>query len=200
MTNSNRRGRAMKQAQRGLSLIELVISIIIVAMLIFSVFQLITSGTRYQIHTKNAAKASALSQRILEDRRLFLINYSGPGAPIPDESWTSFPAPDDAFRYRVDYYNYQRMYFPYTTPHPPYAIGEGQDPDKTMYIVAVKVTVEGPLRNGSPLVGYRSISAVSLVTASRYQGDTPIASADMPSSIHPPPPTPMLNIALPPSP
>jgi type II secretory pathway pseudopilin PulG len=183
----------MKRKQAGLSMLELVISILIVAMLLFSVFELITSGTRFQLHSKNAAKASALCQKILEEKRLFLIEYPGPAAPIPNEGWAYFPAPDNEYRYSTDYYNYQRMYFPFPD-------GLGQDPDKTMYIVALKVTVEGPLRNGTPLLGFRQISALSLVTASKYQGSTAIASSDMPSSIHPPPPTPMLNIALPPTP
>ncbi|MDQ7823706.1 MAG: hypothetical protein RDV48_12985 [Candidatus Eremiobacteraeota bacterium] len=179
---------------RGLSLLELVVSILIMALLLFSVFQILTSGTTYQMRSRSSSKLAALMQKVMEQARLVALTFDDSlPPPLPDTDWQFFSGSDEVYRYRINYYTYQVMTFPQPD-------GTGECPARRKYIVAVQVAIEGPVNpDGSAKYGYSKVSSASLVAADKYMGETAIAPA-MPAELHPAPPTPMIHIAMPPTP
>lgn len=186
----------MRKRSAGFNLLELVISILIITLMMFSVFQLLTSGMRYQTQSREATRLVALSQKEMEHARFMAFEkLEWPEIPLHNQPFIACSPPDSDYRYCVNYYNFQVMRYPPESP------AGADDPAKRRYVIAVNVIVEGPCDSGgAPRVGFRQLSLLSLIHAAGYEGAQPPASQDLPGTIHPPPPTPMIPIFLPPTP
>jgi hypothetical protein len=177
----------MRRKFRGLSLLELTISIVVAALVIFSLFQLITSGLRYQAQSRISAKLTWLTQSALEMTRMEAFSYARAGSPLPatPSARRTFPAPDSEFGYRVTYYDYKSFEYP---PHITILLipVSWPDPDKTMYLIAIHIIVDGPVGAGSvKQTGYKSVQVVSLMHYPVYKSASPPTSNVMPASLRP---------------
>lgn len=156
----------MRKQGRGLSLIELVISTLIAAVLLFSVFQLLTSGANYQLRSRTATKISTLARKAVEKARITAMKAT---APLADES-AFFVAPYDDFAYTIHYYTYR------TVPLP--SVSGSPDPVNNRYLVALEAVVEGPMEStGVGRPGYMKTTLLAIVANKAYISDTPIAPA-----------------------
>lgn len=179
----------MQKKISGLSLIELVVSIMIACLLFFSVQQLFRAGFRYRLMSKSVSIISILLRRTIEKNREIVINTT---TPLTNIRSAFFPFPNNEYRCKTDFYTYEIIKFPQTTGT--------EDETKRKYLVAIYTTAEGPVdEHGNCRMGYRIISMMSLVAANNYQGVDPIAP-QLPVSLHPPQPNPMMPIYPPPLP
>jgi prepilin-type N-terminal cleavage/methylation domain-containing protein len=201
------RGRTASARQRGLSLLELSIAIVIAALVLFSVFRLIVTGVRSQAQGRVSAKVTALAQKALEETRLVVYNLGRTGNLLPAAPTTRkpFDPPDEAFGYTVAFYKYKSFSFPpdldFDSPLPlvPTIHISSPDPDKTMYMIAIQVTADGPLAPDgiTRRTGYKSLQVITLMHYPVYQSSIPPTTTMMPPSLHPPPHLPAVPIGMP---
>jgi len=171
--------------KRGISLIELVISTLIVAVLLFSVFQLLTSGANYQLRSRTATKIATLARRAVEKAK---INALKATAPLADENGF-FAPPYGDFAYTIRYFTYGTLPLP--------AGGGPPDPDQNRYVVALQAVVEGTLEpSGTGRPGYMKTTILAIVANNANVSDTPIA----PHYTGIPAPFPTDHIIMPPTP
>ncbi len=205
MKTTGRRGRRASARQQGLSLLELSIAIVIAALVLFSVFRLIVTGVRSQAQSRVSAKVTALAQKALEETRLVVYNLGSTGNLLPAATSTRkpFDPPDEAFGYTVAFYKYQSFSFPpdldFKPPLLPTIHISSPDPDKTMYMIAIQVTADGPLAPDgiTRRTGYKSLQVITLMHYPVYQSSIPPITTMMPPSLHPPPPVPAVPIGMP---
>jgi len=176
---------------RGLSLIELNVAIVVAALMMFAVFQVIASGMRLQSKSRVNARLAALAQKQMELQRLDVFNAGKARQKLESISRKAFDAPDGEYGYEVTYYNYEQYSFP---PDIKFWIIplSWPDQDKTMYLIAMKVTVDGPVApGGMARPDYRKVEVVTLMHYPVYQSNEAPASEDMHSPLAPNPPAPI---------
>jgi type II secretory pathway pseudopilin PulG len=181
---------------RGLSLIELNVAIVVAALMMFAVFQVIASGMRLQSKSRVNAKLASLTQRTIEMQRLevFKSGSSKQSLKTSNIARKAFDAPDDEFGYEVTYYNYEQYSFPPDIKFLFIPIS-WPDPDKTMYLIAMKVAVDGPVAPGGiARPDYRKVEVVTLMHYPIYQSNEAPASGDLHCL---PPPNPLIPISMP---
>ncbi|MHC9544042.1 MAG: PilW family protein [Vulcanimicrobiota bacterium] len=186
----------MKMRYRGLSLIELNVAIVIAALVMFAAFQIIASGMRFQSQSRINARLAALAQKAIEMKRLEVFQTGSANQPLPasPSGRQTFTAPDGEFGYEVTYYNYESYSFP-----PDIKIWFiplcWPDPDKTMYLIAMKVVVDGPVVPGAGRrADYRKVEVVTLMHYPVYKSSTAPTSNTMHCL---PPPSPLIPIGMP---
>ncbi|GEM_PF-2322206 len=186
----------MKMRYWGFSLLELNVAIVIAALMMFAVFQVIASGMRFQSQSRINARLAALAQKIIELKRLEVFEKGSANQPLPASpaARLTFPAPDDEFGYEVTYYNYESYSFPPDIKIWIFPLS-WPDSDKKMYLIAMKVVVDGPvIPGGSRRADYRSIQVVTLMQYPVYQNSNPPTSNTMHCL---PPPNPTVPIGMP---
>ncbi|MGV8125130.1 MAG: PilW family protein [Candidatus Xenobiia bacterium LiM19] len=186
----------MQMRYRGLSLIELNVAIVIAALVMFAAFQIIASGMRLQSQSRINARLAALAQKAIEQKRLEVFQTGSANQPLPvtPSGRQTFTAPDGEFGYEVTYYNYETYSFP-----PDIKIWfiplSWPDPDKKMYLIAMKVVVDGPVvPGGGRRADYRKVEVVTLMHYPVYQNSSPPTSNTMHCL---PPPSPLIPIGMP---
>jgi Tfp pilus assembly protein PilE len=122
------RGERDVKKERGLTFLEILISIIILIIVFFTTYQIFVGGLRFFKRTQNSTKLMKLAQSRIEQ-----IAQNRIQGAIVDEPWTPFPG-NSNYRYNVSVSNYLN-----------YSLNPLYD------IVAVELTGEGPLRpDGQP--------------------------------------------------
>ena len=196
-----------RREMRGLSLLELCIAIVVAALVLFAVFEIITTGMRCQARSRTSLRLAALAQKALETTRLTIVYPNGaantalPSSPM---SRVRFTAPDEAYGYKITFYNFEKYDFPpditiiYTVPviFLPFVKDLDPDPNQTTYLIAVKAEVDGPTQSDgvTPATGYREMEVVTLMHYDGYTNASPPASntwtvpGSGPGDIHMPPP------------
>jgi len=198
-SSSGSRGgeRGVETRQRGLSLLELCIAVVIAALVLFFVFQLIATGIRSQAQSRVSATLTSLAQRALEETRLDVYHHGMAGGSLSDIPLpgTAFSPPYDMFRYLVTYYQYERMNYPQL--HVLF-LTSASHPEKAMYLVAVRLVVNGPVKPDgvTTLTGYRSMQIVTLMHYPGYQSASPPTANTMPAALKPVP-VPACSIGMP---
>ena len=189
----------MRVGRNGFSLLELCVAIVVLTFVLFYMFQLIASGLRYQTQCRINAKLAMLAQKALEHERLEVFQYGSSNQPLPSAPPTRvrFPVPDNLFGYVVTYYTYEALEYP-----PDITIWilplSSPDADKTMYIIAIKVDVDGPIDpGGGRQTGYRSIQVITLMHYPGYRSSSPPISNTMPANLHTAPPNPDIPVGMP---
>jgi hypothetical protein len=176
--------RAVRARQRGLSMLELCIAIVIAAFVLFCVFELIATGMRSQAQSRISATLTSLAQKALEKTRLDVYDSGIAGSILTDSpaNGIRFQSPNDMFFYRVTYYQYEQVDYPQLTI---LFLSSSSHPERAMYIVAVQIVVNGPLKPDgiTKLNGYRSMQVLTLMQYPGYRSSTPPASNPMPPGL-----------------
>lgn len=194
---AERRYPPMNRRYAGLSLLELNVAIVVAALIMFAVFQLIASGMRLQSANVVNGRLAALAQKAIELKRLEVFEKGSANQPLPSSpsGRQAFTAPDDEYGYDVTYYTYEKPFaFPPDVKLVIIPIS-WPDPNKAMYMIAMKVVVDGPLASGgAKRAFYRSVQVVTLMQYPVYRSATPPSSNVM----YPlPAPTPLIPIGMP---